>query len=83
LKLDQSFVREITSNPTDAAIATAVIAMAHTLNLKVIGEGVEKEDQLEFLRARGCDYIQGYLFSPPLAVENLEAYMSERKAMRA
>jgi EAL domain-containing protein (putative c-di-GMP-specific phosphodiesterase class I) len=82
LKLDQSFVREITSNPTDAAIATAVIAMAHTLNLKVIGEGVEKEDQLEFLRARGCDYIQGYLFSPPLAVENLEAYMSERKAMR-
>jgi diguanylate cyclase (GGDEF)-like protein len=82
LKLDQSFVREITSNPTDAAIATAVIAMAHTLNLKVIGEGVEKEDQFEFLQKRGCDYIQGYLFSPPLAVENLEAYMNERKAMR-
>jgi diguanylate cyclase (GGDEF)-like protein len=82
LKLDQSFVREITSNPTDAAIATAVISMAHTLNLRVIGEGVEKEDQFQFLQARGCDYIQGYLFSPPLAVENLEAYMSERKAMR-
>src|SRR5205823_5879786 len=65
LKLDQSFVREITSSPTDAAIATAVIAMAHTLNLKVIGEGVEKEDQFEFLQKRGCDYIQGYLFSPP------------------
>ena len=81
LKLDQSFVREITSNPTDAAIAMAVIAMAHTLNLKVIGEGVEKEDQFEFLQKRGCDYIQGYLFSPPLAVENLEAYLSERKAM--
>jgi EAL domain-containing protein (putative c-di-GMP-specific phosphodiesterase class I) len=82
LKLDQSFVREITSNPTDAAIASAVISMAHTLNLRVIGEGVEKEDQFQFLQARGCDYIQGYLFSPPLAVENLEAYMSERKAMR-
>src|SRR5947207_3859015 len=81
LKLDQSCVREITSSPTDAAIATAVISMAHTLNLKVIGEGVEKEDQFEFLQKRGCDYIQGYLFSPPLAVENLEAYISERKAM--
>ncbi len=81
LKLDQSFVREITSSPTDAAIATAVISMAHTLNLKVIGEGVEKEDQFEFLQKQGCDYIQGYLFSPPLAVENLEAYLAERKAM--
>jgi diguanylate cyclase (GGDEF)-like protein len=82
LKLDQSFVREITSDPTDAAIATAVIAMAHSLNLKVIGEGVEKEDQFTWLEKHGCDYIQGYLFSPPLATENIELYMTDRKAMR-
>ncbi|HYS53368.1 MAG TPA: EAL domain-containing protein [Thermoanaerobaculia bacterium] len=81
LKLDQSFVREITSNPTDAAIATAVIAMAHSLDLKVIGEGVEKEDQFEFLQKQQCDYVQGYLFSPPMAVDQIEAYMVDRKAM--
>ncbi|PYQ47402.1 MAG: hypothetical protein DMF59_18995, partial [Acidobacteria bacterium] len=81
LKLDQSFVREITSNPTDAAIATAVIAMAHSLDLKVIGEGVEKEDQFQFLQSQRCDYIQGYLFSPPMAVEKIEEYMVARKAM--
>ena len=78
---DQSFVREITSSPTDAAIATAVIAMAHSLDLKVIGEGVEKEDQFQFLQSQRCDYIQGYLFSPPMAVEKIEEYMVARKAM--
>ncbi|HEX9493569.1 MAG TPA: EAL domain-containing protein, partial [Thermoanaerobaculia bacterium] len=81
LKLDQSFVRDITTDPSDAAIATAVIAMAHSLNLKVIGEGVEKEEQFAWLLKQNCDYIQGYLFSPPLAAENHEAYMAARKAI--
>jgi len=80
LKLDQSFVRGITTAASDAAIATAVIAMAHSLDLKVIGEGVETEEQFAFLHKQRCDYIQGYLFSPPQAAETLEAYLLQRKA---
>ena len=80
LKLDQSFVRGITTAASDAAIATAVIAMAHSLDLKVIGEGVETEEQFAFLHKQKCDYIQGYLFSPPQAAETLEAYLLQRKA---
>jgi diguanylate cyclase (GGDEF)-like protein len=80
LKLDQSFVREITTVASDAAIATAVISMAHSLNLRVIGEGVETEEQFAFLQKQKCDYIQGYLFSPPQSADSLEAYLLERKA---
>ncbi len=69
LKIDRSFIQDITHDPDDAAIIRAVIAMGHSLNLKIIAEGVEKVAQLEFLRAMQCDTVQGYLFSVPLPVE--------------
>jgi diguanylate cyclase (GGDEF)-like protein len=69
LKVDQSFVREATSDPDDAALVMAIITLAHNLRLKVIAEGVETEDQLRFLQLLRCDEIQGELFSKPLAAE--------------
>lgn len=64
--MDQSFVRELTTDPRDAAIAIAVIALAHSLHMTVVAEGVETEDQCRFLRDQGCDQYQGYYFSKPL-----------------
>ncbi len=69
LKIDQAFVRDITTDPDDAAITKAIIAMAHGLDIHVIAEGVETMEQMEFLRANRCDGMQGYYFSKPVPAE--------------
>ena len=81
LKLDRSFIRDVVADVSDAAIVSAVISMAHSLHLEVVAEGVETEEQLSFLRKHNCDRIQGFLFSPPLPVDKVEAYLLDRKAM--
>ena len=69
LKIDQSFVRQITSTPDDTTIVTAVISMGRSLKLRVVAEGVETQEELTFLRARLCDEAQGYYFSRPVRPE--------------
>ena len=70
LKLDQSFVHSLGINPNDEAISRAIIAMAHSLNLQVVAEGVEKEDQLMLLKSYHCDEVQGFLFSKALPADD-------------
>jgi len=66
LKIDRTFIRDVTTNPEDAAITQAIIQLSHGLDLKVIAEGVETEEQRQLLISQGCDEMQGFLFSPPL-----------------
>ncbi len=72
LKIDQSFVRDLLTNENNVKITRAIIAMAHSLNLSVLAEGVETEGQLARLREEGCDEVQGYLFSRPVCAEEFE-----------
>ena len=76
LKVDQSFVRNMTTNPDDASIANTVIHLGQSLNLIVIAEGVETQEQLTMLEQYGCDEIQGYLFSKPIPKESLEKFIT-------
>lgn len=79
LKIDKSFVRDITTDSDDAAIASAVIALGQSLRLIVVAEGVETEDQLVFLKTQGCHEAQGYLFSRPLTAANFIQLLQEEK----
>jgi EAL domain-containing protein (putative c-di-GMP-specific phosphodiesterase class I) len=81
LKIDLSFVREIATDPSSLAISEAIITMSHSLNLKVVAEGVETEDQLRLLGARDCDLIQGYFFSPPVTADAFARLLREDRRL--
>jgi diguanylate cyclase (GGDEF)-like protein/PAS domain S-box-containing protein len=83
LKIAQAFVSGIVMDPNDKAIAKAIIALAHNLNMKVIAEGVETVEQLEFFRMHKCDEVQGYLFSEPLPAEDFERMLRKQSTERA
>lgn len=80
LKIDRSFVRDLMSNPDDAAIVKAIISLAHNLRLRVVAEGVETAEQLNFLRELGCDQYQGYFCSPAVPPATFKTLLQERRA---
>jgi diguanylate cyclase (GGDEF)-like protein len=82
VKIDRSFVSALPTEAGDASIAAAIIAMAHSLQLTVVAEGVENEAQLGFLRAEGCDQVQGYLFSRPLPAADIAPLLARGPAIR-
>ncbi|MEH8017305.1 EAL domain-containing protein [Rheinheimera muenzenbergensis] len=75
LKIDKRFIEHIPAEQDDKQIASAIIALAHTMNFKVLAEGVETAEQLQFLQQQGCDYYQGYYFSKPLAADDFAALL--------
>jgi EAL domain-containing protein (putative c-di-GMP-specific phosphodiesterase class I) len=79
IKIDRSFVRDVPMDADDAAIITAIIALAHSLRLEVVAEGVETEAQAQFLRGRHCDLLQGYLLSPAVPAEQFAALVRARQ----
>lgn len=85
LKIDQSFVHDLAKDENDKIIVRTIINTAHSLNLKVIAEGVESEDQLNFLRNESCDHYQGYFFNRPVPIDEFEVYLntSTQRIMKA
>jgi EAL domain-containing protein (putative c-di-GMP-specific phosphodiesterase class I) len=80
LKIDRSFVRDVPADHDDAAIVRAIIAMSRSLRMKVIAEGVETQEQQQFLRAEGCDEIQGFLSGRPMPPDELVQRLRSRPA---
>ncbi len=78
IKIERSFVRDLETDPSDRAIAEAIVAMARRLGLKVIAEGVETEGQRTLLMAVGCEYVQGYLYAKPMPIETFLEYVLGR-----
>jgi diguanylate cyclase (GGDEF)-like protein/PAS domain S-box-containing protein len=81
LKIDQCFIREIASDPNDAAIVRAIVSLGHSLEMEVIAEGVETPEQLALLRAEGCDEVQGYHFGRPMQADHFIAFAADRRAL--
>lgn len=81
VKIDKSFIKEIPHNPDDVSITKAVIAMAHSLGIKVIAEGVETDAQCKFLSDNMCDQIQGHFFSRPINAEQMQALLKDRPVL--
>ena len=76
LKIDQSFIRDLMSDPSDLAIVTTIIGLAHSLKMEVVAEGVETADQLECLRAAGCDEVQGFYYARPMPADEFMAFIA-------
>jgi EAL domain-containing protein (putative c-di-GMP-specific phosphodiesterase class I) len=79
IKIDQSFVRDILSDPNDAAICRTVIAMGRSLGLSTLAEGVEQPAQWDYLAQEGCDAAQGYLYARPMALPELQAWLERQR----
>jgi EAL domain-containing protein (putative c-di-GMP-specific phosphodiesterase class I) len=75
LKIGRGFMRDVPASADDAAIVTTIIAMAHSLGMRVVAEGIERDEQLAFLRTQGCDVIQGALVSPAVPVEAVTPFL--------
>jgi EAL domain-containing protein (putative c-di-GMP-specific phosphodiesterase class I) len=77
VKIDRSFVADILSDPDDLALSSAIIAMAHSVGMRVIAEGVESREQLKLLRDNGCDLVQGFLLARPMPAAEIAAFRPE------
>lgn len=80
LKIDRSFVEDLSAQSSEAEIAAAIIALSRSLRLEVLAEGVERQEQLDFLKRHGCDYYQGYLVSRPMPAAQMESWLRQRLA---
>ncbi len=79
IKIDRSFVDEISKNPDHMAIVNAIVSLAHALGMTTTAEGVETEEQLNAIRSTGCDEAQGYLFSPPKSGAEINQWLNDRR----